>query len=307
VLFDRIYHDSVILMVVIGLSKNATAERLGAPVVQAWRNSLKARPPPLPHTHPASPANDRRYADLPRDQIPVSERLLDAHERARPLWDHRLKYDIANGHTVLVVAHRDALRGIMQAIDCLDPEQTLKVAVPTGVPVVYRFDAQLKPLPPEGDHPAHTSGVFLEKPGVLAEALERHEDWKNTFDHGPIVGDRESTVERALQQLRREEQLLVQGSKSETTTTAPPLGERWADDVREFEEFEFFNDGWEEENIIPLTIVPASEDYYPPKDDPVIVFVRHGRTPHNNLGLFTGFQDPPYVLWSRVCVFWGPS
>ncbi len=74
-----------------GLSKQQTAERLGANVVQAWRNTLKARPPPLLRSDPASPAHDRRYGSLSKDEIPEHESIFDCHERARALWSHRIQ------------------------------------------------------------------------------------------------------------------------------------------------------------------------------------------------------------------------
>lgn len=73
------------------LSKQQTAEKLGANVVQAWRNNLKARPPPLAHSDPASPAQDRRYKNLNKDEIPEHESILDCHERARAVWSHRIQ------------------------------------------------------------------------------------------------------------------------------------------------------------------------------------------------------------------------
>lgn len=73
------------------LSKQKTAEKLGANVVQAWRNNLKARPPPLAQSDPASPANDRRYQSLIIDEIPEHESIFDCHERARAVWSHRIQ------------------------------------------------------------------------------------------------------------------------------------------------------------------------------------------------------------------------
>lgn len=81
------------------LSKQQTAEKLGANVVQAWRNNLKARPPPLVHSDPASPAQDRRYKSLIIDEIPEHESIFDCHERARAVWSHRIQVSLCyNSH-----------------------------------------------------------------------------------------------------------------------------------------------------------------------------------------------------------------
>ena len=100
-----------------GLKKMDAAKELGVEVVQAWRNSLKARPPPMKKDDPYYPGNDRRYEDLAEDQIPLTESLMDCMERARPLWEYGIAKEIAKGNTVLVVAHTNTLRGLMKVID----------------------------------------------------------------------------------------------------------------------------------------------------------------------------------------------
>lgn len=100
-----------------GLKKMDAAKELGVEVVQAWRNSLKARPPPMKKDDPYYPGNDRRYEDLAEDQIPLTESLMDCMERARPLWEYGIAKQIEKGETVLVVAHTNTLRGLMKVID----------------------------------------------------------------------------------------------------------------------------------------------------------------------------------------------
>jgi 2,3-bisphosphoglycerate-dependent phosphoglycerate mutase len=74
-----------------GLSKTQTAERLGADLVQEWRGSLRSRPPPMTEDHPYYPGRERKYADLTKDQIPLTESLLDCMERTIPLWETKLR------------------------------------------------------------------------------------------------------------------------------------------------------------------------------------------------------------------------
>jgi 2,3-bisphosphoglycerate-dependent phosphoglycerate mutase len=102
-----------------GLSKLEIAKEFGPEAVQAWRNTLKARPPPLAREDPHHPSHDRRYAGLSEDLIPTSESILDCMERARPLWEYKIRKDIERGKTVLAVAHRDTLRGLAKVIDGL--------------------------------------------------------------------------------------------------------------------------------------------------------------------------------------------
>ena len=81
------------------------------------RNSLKARPPPMKKNDPYYPGNDRRYDDLTEDQLSTTESLLDCMQRARPLWEYGIRKEIKKGNTVLVVAHTNTLRSLMQVID----------------------------------------------------------------------------------------------------------------------------------------------------------------------------------------------
>jgi len=140
-----------------GLSKQQVTNEFGPEVVQAWRNSLKARPPPLSREDPSHPIHDPRYADLVLDSssddggddddddkadiIPDTESLLECQERAQKLWEYKISRDIQQGKTVLVVAHRDSLRGLIKVIDDIDDEKHIEsIAVPAGVPMVYKFD-----------------------------------------------------------------------------------------------------------------------------------------------------------------------
>lgn len=294
-----------------GLSKLDTAQEMGAEVVQAWRNSLKARPPPVKKTDPQYHGHDRRYADLPEDRIPLTESLLDCQERARPLWQHKIRKDIRSGKTVLVVAHRDTLRGLAKVIDDISDDDIRKVNFPNGVPCVYRFDENITPIEPsEGSlSQLHTSAMFLEKPGLLNEAMKRQEVWSDAFSNleGIHVTKRTTTVEDALMKLRIEQSLVEERNDNSYTDEEGDVvmlshsaaaetneaQERWSDDPCEFEEYDFF--AVEEEkvtaNVVPLSNVSGRESRN--QDDAVVVLIRHGRTPHNNLGLFTGWEDPP--------------
>jgi len=297
-----------------GLSKKDTAQEFGQDVVNAWRNSLKARPPPIKETDPNYHGHDRRYSDIPPERIPETESLLDCQERARPLWEYKIRNDIARGKTVLVVAHRDTLRGLAKVIDGINDEDIRDVAIPNGVPFVYRFDKDMNPIEPaEGSlSQLHTSAMYLEKPGLLQKALKKEEVWMSSIPglDGAHVRKRAATMEESLHRLRMEQSLLdetdddddgtytdEEGDVVKLSRSAPAVTteaeERWSDDPSEFEEYDFF--AVDDKMNVPVNMVPLSsaEDKTATQEDAVVVLIRHGRTPHNNLGLFTGWEDPP--------------
>jgi 2,3-bisphosphoglycerate-dependent phosphoglycerate mutase len=278
-----------------GLSKIETAKEFGAQVVQAWRNSPKARPPPADRTDPLFPGNHRRYDDLPPDRIPVTESLLDCQERARPLWEHRIRKDLRRGKTVMVVAHGESLRGLVKVIEDMQHDVG-KVSVPTGIPFVYRFNQDMKPLAPTDSNIAqeYTSSTFLEKPGLLEGALKRQERWKNIAPgDSHLIVKRGSNMENSLLKLKQEQNLFHDTKdRGGVGKTVKQALERWSDDASEFEDFTLFNSSSPKD--IPVTIEPLVEDALPVnREGPFVVLIRHGRTPHNQLGLFTGWEDPP--------------
>ncbi|KAL7517719.1 hypothetical protein ACHAWX_002617 [Stephanocyclus meneghinianus] len=302
-----------------GLKKMDAAKELGVEVVQAWRNSLKARPPPMKADDEHYPGKDRRYEDLAEEQIPLTESLMDCMERARPLWEYAIKKEIEKGNNVLVVAHTNTLRGLIKHIDGIDEKNIGEVSMPGGIPFVYKFDSNMKPLPPEEGKisQAHTSGVFLEKPGLLKEALKRNQEWNQVVpgSFGQIVSSdsltRSTTLEKSLLKLKEEQastsggfitevnpnddgKLIVTSSCMANGAPAVDIDDSMGD--AEFEEF--YNQADEAENTIAVNIQKAEEASpgilkMGQSKDPVVVFIRHGRTPHNNLGLFTGWEDPP--------------
>jgi 2,3-bisphosphoglycerate-dependent phosphoglycerate mutase len=94
-------------------------------LVQTWRSSLRARPPPVQVSDLHWPGRDRRYADLSSSQIPVTESLLDCMQRAQPLWEDKITYELRKGNNVLVLAHANTLRGLVKIIDDIGKSQQL--------------------------------------------------------------------------------------------------------------------------------------------------------------------------------------
>lgn len=281
-----------------GLSKEDTTKQFGASVVQAWRKSLKARPPPLSRDDPAHPINDRRYADVPEDRIPDTESLLECQERAIPLWDHQIQKDIQNGKTVLVVAHRDSIRGLVKAIDGVADKVISAIEIPTGVPIVYRFDNDMNPLGPNDDSSQpqpqpFINGTFLETSGNPKNIADEFSE-KSILTQSGLHDKREHTLRESMVKLRRGDMPLSDRRQMVSNTDSGELyKERWSDDPCEFEEGDYFEAGIDDlmdtpsPTILPLS--PAKKS----REGPFVVLIRHGRTRHNNMQLFTGWEDPP--------------
>ena len=260
---------------------------------------------------PYYPGNDSRYADLSRDQIPLTESLLDTMNRAVPLWKYKIRYDLENGNNVLVVAHGNTLRGLIKTIDDIGDTEIEQVILPAGIPFVYHFHKDLTPakLPDGSLTMVHTSGKFLEKPGLLQEALKRQKEWKSKLGSGFVETEKKRTtnLEDSLLLLKQEqaaeqwaetfvklENNSTNGSKGvervATSSTTDAAARDAFNDPTEFEDFDNQDDG---DGRVAANVVPLAEEATSSAHDQVVVFIRHGRTPHNNLGLFTGWEDPP--------------
>lgn len=127
-----------------GLNKSQTAERHGAAQVQIWRRSYDIPPPPLDAQDPRHPRFDRRYAAVDPRELPSTESLKDTLGRVLPYWEQRLAPELLAGRNVLVVAHGNSLRALVKMLDGLSEQAVVELNIPTGVPLLYEFDAPLK-------------------------------------------------------------------------------------------------------------------------------------------------------------------
>jgi len=114
-----------------GLCKAETAEQLGTELVQEWRGSLRTRPPAVVPGDKYWPGQERRYADLPTKDIPLTESLLDCMERTVPIWETKISQQLQRGRNVLVVAHANTLRGLVKIIDGIGDDEIQEVAIPS--------------------------------------------------------------------------------------------------------------------------------------------------------------------------------
>ena len=128
-----------------GLNKAETAARFGDEQVKIWRRSYDTPPPPQDRAE--NPAvGDPRYADLAPEQIPDTECLKDTVERVLPYWHESLAPAIKAGRKVVVAAHGNSLRALVKYLDNISDEDIVELNIPNGVPLVYEFDDELRPL-----------------------------------------------------------------------------------------------------------------------------------------------------------------
>jgi 2,3-bisphosphoglycerate-dependent phosphoglycerate mutase len=129
-----------------GLNKAETAAKHGEDQVKIWRRSYDIPPPPLSPDDPQHPSRDRRYADRPPEQLPLSESLKDTVARFLPYWHETIAPEIRAGKKVLIAAHGNSLRALVKYLDSVSDEEIVELNIPTGVPLVYLLNEDLKPL-----------------------------------------------------------------------------------------------------------------------------------------------------------------
>jgi 2,3-bisphosphoglycerate-dependent phosphoglycerate mutase len=132
-----------------GLDKKATAEKFGAEQVLAWRRSYDTPPPPLAPDDPRHPSFDELYADVDPEDIPSTEALSDVVDRLLPYWFEEIVPELRAGNTVLIVAHGNSLRALVKHLDDVSEEEIVELNIPTGIPLVYVLDDDLRPISSE--------------------------------------------------------------------------------------------------------------------------------------------------------------
>jgi 2,3-bisphosphoglycerate-dependent phosphoglycerate mutase len=129
-----------------GLNKAETAAKHGDAQVKIWRRSYDIPPPPLTVDDPRHPKNDRRYAGLTPDELPLTESLKETVARFLPYWHDVIAPDVRAGRNVLVAAHGNSLRALVKYLDNVSEQDITELNIPTGIPLVYELDDDLKPL-----------------------------------------------------------------------------------------------------------------------------------------------------------------
>ena len=129
-----------------GLNKSETAAKYGEDQVKIWRRSYDVPPPPLEETDPRNPAKDPRYKNLKIGEAPLTECLKDTVARVLPFWNEVAAPAIKSGKKVLIAAHGNSLRALVKYLDNISEEAILGMNIPTGIPLVYELDKDLKPI-----------------------------------------------------------------------------------------------------------------------------------------------------------------
>ncbi|MEV6344539.1 phosphoglyceromutase [Actinoplanes sp. NPDC051851] len=135
-----------------GKDKKQTLETYGEEQFMLWRRSYDVPPPPIEDDSEFSQAADPRYASLPPEIKPKAECLKDVLERALPYWYDAIVPDLRAGKTVLVAAHGNSLRAIVKHLDGISDEAIAKLNIPTGIPLRYDLDADLRPVTAGGTY-----------------------------------------------------------------------------------------------------------------------------------------------------------
>lgn len=145
-----------------GLNKAQTVEKHGEAQVKIWRRSYDIPPPPLALDDARHPRFDRRYAGIDPALLPACESLKDTLARVLPYWNDRIAPELRAHKNVLVAAHGNSLRAMVKMLDNVSEADIVELNIPTGVPLVYELDADLKPI----------SSRYLGDPEAIKAAAE---------------------------------------------------------------------------------------------------------------------------------------
>jgi 2,3-bisphosphoglycerate-dependent phosphoglycerate mutase len=129
-----------------GLNKGETAEKYGEDQVKIWRRSYDIPPPELSPDDERFPGRDPRYKGLTKEELPLTECLKDTVARFLPLWHETIAPAIQSGQRVIVAAHGNSLRALVKYLDNVSEADIVELNIPTGMPLVYELDDDLKPL-----------------------------------------------------------------------------------------------------------------------------------------------------------------
>lgn len=154
-----------------GLDKQQTVDKYGKDQVLVWRRSYDVPPPTVDKTSEHHPANDERYADLEEWPEEFTESLATTLERVVPYWDTTIAPELTDGKTVVIAAHGNSLRALVKHLDGIDESEISELNIPTGTPLVYELDDDLKPIPQEGAF-APLQGRYLGDQDAIRARIE---------------------------------------------------------------------------------------------------------------------------------------
>ncbi len=135
-----------------GKDKKQTLEAYGEEQFQLWRRSYDVPPPAIDPNDKYAQTHDPRYADIAGKELPATECLKDVVARMIPYWESSIVPDLKAGKVVLVTAHGNSLRALVKHLDGISDEGIAALNIPTGIPLVYKLDANLKPIVKGGEY-----------------------------------------------------------------------------------------------------------------------------------------------------------
>jgi len=135
-----------------GKDKKATLEQYGEEQFMLWRRSYDTPPPRIEDDDEWSQIGDQRYASLPDEIVPRTECLADVVDRMLPYWYDAIVPDLRSGQTVCVAAHGNSLRALVKHLDDMSEDAVVGLNIPTGIPLVYRLDGDMRPLERGGEY-----------------------------------------------------------------------------------------------------------------------------------------------------------
>ncbi|MBM4403030.1 MAG: 2,3-diphosphoglycerate-dependent phosphoglycerate mutase [Candidatus Cloacimonetes bacterium] len=127
-----------------GLNKAETAEKYGEDQVRIWRRSYDIPPPSLTPDDPRYPGNDPRYNSLTKDQLPLTEALLNTCRRTLPFWNEIVIPRLISRKRMIIAAHGNSIRAIVKTLDNISDADIVSLNIPTGIPLIYEFDRNLE-------------------------------------------------------------------------------------------------------------------------------------------------------------------
>jgi 2,3-bisphosphoglycerate-dependent phosphoglycerate mutase len=151
-----------------GLNKSETAKKYGEGQVLIWRRSYDIPPPALEKSDARYPGNDPRYSMLAPSQIPLTESLQDTYRRCLPYWHKSIAPALRAGKRIIIAAHGNSIRALVKYLDTVSEEDIVNLNIPTGIPLVYELDDNLKRI----------------KSYYLADAAELEEARRAVADQG---------------------------------------------------------------------------------------------------------------------------
>jgi len=274
-----------------GMSRDLLINELGEEKVEEYRNNIFVRPPPMSSNHPYWHLDERKYEKI-RDELPLSESIADCFDRVVPLYKDEIVPELMAGKTVMVVGHLHSIRGIMKYIDNLSNEEIEKVVIPNGSPVVYKFNRDMSPVK-QPDAIGSISSSFLEDKKIVNLMIEKEKKWGTgaaneikglysliDYSTSSLMATGLNPISQVLSKLN-EERANLESHSNETNVEIP---------VEVKSNVTILVD-----SSSPASSRPIQKKKYKNTklEGPFVIFIRHGKTEYNKLGIFTGWDDAP--------------